>query len=197
MTDSSQTRSQTRQRPSPDRSVSLPLTDAAAVLGISENALRLRIRRNHVAAHKQGGRWYVVIDQVADQSSDESMTSPDRSVTTPVDQSETVAALRETVEILQADVAYLRDQLDQRSRELADERERADVIQQLALNRIPPLPAGESRTQRSDDQPQPRLEPPTASPAGQGEAIAPQRPSDTLQSAPVVESVRWWEFWKR
>jgi len=148
------------------------LTDAAAVLGISENALRLRIRRHQVNAHKRGGRWYVVIDQVADQS-----------VTTPIDQSETVAALRETVEILQADVAYLRDQLDQRSHELAAERERADVISQLALQRIPPLSAGLS----NDWKDEPRPEPPTASPEAQGEAETPKGQSDTL-----TNRRSWW-----
>ena len=162
------------------------MTDAAAVLGISENALRLRIRRNQVNAHKRGGRWHVVIDQVidqvTDQSPDESMTSPDQSVTTPVDQSETVAALRETVGILQSDIAFLRDQLDQRSRELAAERERSDVIQQLALNRIPPLSAGEVRTQRDDDEPSTRTEPLVSPPQPPGSTESPKTTPDTSQS---------------
>lgn len=192
MTDSSPTRSQTRHRPPSDRSAALPLTDAAAALGISENALRLRIRRQQVNAHKQDGRWYVVIDQVTDQSvdqsPDESKTSPDQSVTTPVDQSETVAALRETVEILQADVAFLRDQLDQRSRELAAERERSDVIQQLALGRIPQLAPGEAERTRP--------EPQEASGSGPGEEIAPKRTPDTSQSETGTPARQWWKFWK-
>ena len=64
----------------------------------------------------------------------------------------TVAAKDETINRLAAEVAYLRDrenteitflreQLDQRSRELAAERQRFDVIQQLALQRIEALTA--------------------------------------------------------
>jgi hypothetical protein len=64
----------------------------------------------------------------------------------------TAAAKDETISRLAAEVAYLRErenteiaflreQLDQRSRELAAERERFDVIQQLALQRIEALTA--------------------------------------------------------
>jgi len=54
----------------------------------------------------------------------------------------TIAAKDETIERLDAEVAFLREQLDQRSRELAAERERFDVIQQLALQRIEALTTG-------------------------------------------------------
>ena len=164
--------SQNRQRPIGDQSAALPLTDAAAALGISENALRLRIRRHQVNAHKRDGRWYVVVNQSPPES--------DQPVTIPADQSETFAALRGTIDILQADVAYLRDQLGQRSTELAIERERSDVLQQLALNRIPQLPIGDSSEKPTDH--------PTASPTGQGEAIAPDMASDTSGSG----ARSWW-----
>ncbi len=54
----------------------------------------------------------------------------------------TIAAKDETIGRLDAEVAFLREQLDQRSRELAAERERFDVIQQLALHRIEALTTG-------------------------------------------------------
>ena len=44
---------------------------------------------------------------------------------------------------LAGETAFLRDQLDQRSRELAAERERADILHREALSRIPALPAGD------------------------------------------------------
>ena len=49
----------------------------------------------------------------------------------------------------------------------------------------------------ADDQPQPRTEPPSDPPAGQGEAIAVNVTPDVSQSAPVVDPPRWWEFWRR
>ncbi len=54
----------------------------------------------------------------------------------------TIAAKDQTIGRLDAEVAFLREQLDQRSRELAAERERFDVIQQLALRRIEALTTG-------------------------------------------------------
>jgi hypothetical protein len=148
--------SQTRQRPSGDQSAALPLTDAATALGISENALRLRIRRQQVNAHKRDGRWYVVIDQ----SPDESPTQPDQLVTRLVDQSETVAALRGTIDILQADIEFLRRQVEEAERRHTSEIERRDVLLQSALGRIPALSATS------------RQEPQGTHPTGQGEAEA-------------------------
>ncbi len=146
MADKPPTRSPTRQRPGPDQSASLPLTDAAAALGISENALCLRIRRKQVDAHKRDGRWHVVVDK----SPDESVTSPDHSVTTPVDQPETVAALRDTVAILQPDVDFLRRELETRT----DELQRRDVLLREALGRIPALAQGETRIDPQEDSPE-------------------------------------------
>jgi hypothetical protein len=52
-------------------------------------------------------------------------------------------AARELIDHLKAENDYLRDQLDQRSRELAAERERFDVLHREALGRIPALGAGQ------------------------------------------------------
>ena len=52
-----------------------------------------------------------------------------------------VAAKDETISRLDAEVAFLREQLDQRNRELAAEQERFNVIQRLALQRIKALTA--------------------------------------------------------
>ena len=54
----------------------------------------------------------------------------------------TIVAKDETIGRLDAEVVFLREQLDQRSRELAAERERFDVIQQIALTRIEALTTG-------------------------------------------------------
>lgn len=47
-----------------------------------------------------------------------------------------------------------------------------------------------------DDEPQPRTEPLVASPAAQGEEIAPKSTPDTSRSETTDQPRRWWEFWK-
>ena len=97
-----------------------------------------------------------------------------------------MAATVETVNRLDSEITYLRDQLDQRgqeleqrSRELAAERERADVIQQLALRRI------EALTPATDDY---RHDAPTAAPE------APGRDGSAREGDPAS----WWtRTWKR
>jgi len=68
-----------------DHPNALPLIEAAERLGLSENALRLRIRRGLAAAHKRDGRWYVVVpddvDQSGDQPADRSRLGGDESET--------------------------------------------------------------------------------------------------------------------
>ena len=127
-----------------DHPDALPLIEAAGRLGLSENALRIRIRRGLVAAHKRDGRWYVIVpdqvDQSADESRDQSDSGDDRSTTsqaTSQDRTdELIAAQRNEIE-------FLREQLDQRSRELAAERERADILHREALGQIQALTAGD------------------------------------------------------
>ncbi len=46
------------------------------------------------------------------------------------------------IDSLKGEIAFLRGQLDQRSRELADERERSDVLHREAFARIKALTAG-------------------------------------------------------
>ncbi len=82
---------------------------------------------------------------------------------------------RELIGQLKEENAYLRDQLDQRSRELAAERERFDVLHREALARIPALGAGQDTPQAS---PTPRHVTETVEPAGDA-------------------SVPWWKFWER
>jgi hypothetical protein len=55
-----------------------------------------------------------------------------------------VAAKDETIARLDAEVAYLRAQLDHGRRELAAERERFDVLHREALARIPAVGPGEN-----------------------------------------------------
>jgi len=56
------------------------IAEAAARLGISENAVRQRIKRGTIAATKVGGRWQIDLDQSTDQptyKAAKEKTSPD------------------------------------------------------------------------------------------------------------------------
>jgi len=140
---------------------------AADRLGISQDAVRRRLKNGELVGEKettpQGFVWRVELPahtpEVEPRADDgvpvPGITTPDPPPATIGEETveliqlrERVAATTETVNRLDAEVAYLRDQLDQRgkdleqrSRELAAERERADVIQQLALQRIEALTA--------------------------------------------------------
>ena len=172
-----------------------PLDAAAERLGISRDAARKRLERGTLAGEKRHGHWFVLLDNLdtldagLDAMSDQSgRQSPEHvdAVGTPLDaMPDTV---RELIDQLKSENAYLRDQLDQRSRELAAERERSDVIQQLALNRIPPLSAGEVRTQRDDDQPSTRTDPLVSPPQPPGSTEREKTTPDTLP----VETRSWW-----
>ena len=72
----------------------------------------------------------------------------------------TIAAKDETIDRLDTVVAFLREQLDQRSRELGAERERFDVIQQIALTRIEALTTGGDQQQDVPEHPEepPRID---------------------------------------
>jgi len=138
---------------------------AAELLGVSQDAVRRRLKRGELVGEKettpQGFVWRVELPAdtpEVEPRADDVVLAP--GITTPdpppaaigeetvelIQLRERMAATTETVVRLDAEVTYLRDQLDQRSkdldqrsRELAAERERADVIQQLALQRIEAL----------------------------------------------------------
>ena len=171
------------------------IKEAAERIGVSQDTIRRRLKSGELGGERektpQGFVWRVELSQeyVGEAAVGEPSTQDgDRHTDGPTLVADLLAAKDEIIIRLDSEVAYLRDQLDQRSRELAEERERSDVIQQLALNRIPPLSAGEVRTQRSDDQPQSRTEPQEGSPEVRSEEIVSKTTPDTLQ----VETRSWW-----
>jgi uncharacterized coiled-coil protein SlyX len=121
---------------------------------------------------------------VLEQEHRTALAAKDAQITQAVaDAKAIVAAKDQTISELSTDVTYLRqhldqvsEQLEQRSRELAAERERADVIQQLALQRIEALTAA-AADQREDS--------PTAAPepTGRDEGAAEGHPASWLVSA--------------
>ncbi len=89
----------------------LPIGEAAEVLGISPTAVRKRVKRGTLPAHKGvDGCWYVDIQ-------------PTRPPGSPIDQDNLVARLTD-------EVAFLRAELERRSDELRMEREGRGVEQE-------------------------------------------------------------------
>ncbi len=153
------------------------VAEVAARLGVTPDAVRRRLHRGTLVGTKTAaGEWRILLpdttppgprpDPVTGDRQDTATTRQDA----PPGETET---LRGHVADLRGEVAYLRDQLAQRSRELATERERSDVIQQLALQRIPVLVPG-------DDSPQAA---PTA---------APERQHATIRPATGQAPGAWW-----
>jgi hypothetical protein len=124
-----------------------PLDAAAARLGISPDAARKRLERGTLRGEKRGGRWHVFLDNLDAMSGQNGrhlsgqQDATQDAVWTLSDATADMAW--ELIDQLKSENEYLRAQLAERSRELAAERERSDVLQQLALSRIPAVGAGE------------------------------------------------------
>ena len=150
---------------------------AADRLGISPDAVRRRLKNGELVGEKettpQGFVWRVelpadtpeVETRVDDGVPAPGITTPDppsagigEEMVELIQLRERMVATTETVVRLDAEVTYLRERLEQRSRELAAERERADVIQQLALQRIEALTTGMG--DQRQDTPERAAEPP-------------------------------------
>jgi hypothetical protein len=122
-------------------------------------------------------------DRTGVQDNQTADRTADRTDETPVDA--LIAAKDETIARLDAEVSFLRDQLDHSRRELADERQRFDVIHREALGRIEALTAGEAA--RSSDTPAPD----SARPGAPGEATGAPETIGTHRESVVLS------LWRR
>jgi TolA-binding protein len=158
--------------------------DAAEVLGVSVDALRMRVRRGSLEAEKDdSGRVYVRLD--ADEDSVKSQRQVESS---------------DLVEDLRDQVAYLRDQLDREREARTEERRRHDTIIAQLMQRIPELEprtsAAEPAASTGADQ-----EPPDPPETAGSEAQEPERVdtgpatagSQTGSQRPT--GVPWWRRW--
>jgi hypothetical protein len=117
----------------------LLVRDAARILGISEDAVRMRVKRGTLEAEREGGRLYVLL--TADPTTDPTETKTDP---TPLDITALTSAKDETI-------SELRDRVTSLERSLEEEREarrRADTIIAQLTSRIPELPAASSQEAR-------------------------------------------------
>ena len=174
----------TVDQPSAERDA-LTIGEAAARLGLSTDAVRSRLHRGTLSGERSPDGWTVFLPRTAPTVDRPSPPGerPETDRAPTVADGRFVGALEDRIIAQAEEITFLRDQLDQRSRELAAERERSDIIQQLALNRIPQLPMGDSDESRTEPQESP--------PTGQGEVIATNTGQDTSQ----IQGQSWWRRW--
>ena len=111
----------------------VPIAEAARVLGIAPEAVRKRVRRGTIRAHKVDGQWYVVLP--------ERDAPPDNRPATGQDH------YRELVDALRDEVSWLRQELAVRTAEL----ERKDHIIAALTQRLPELPPPAEPRKPDDD----------------------------------------------
>ena len=123
----------------------IPVYDAAHLLGISENAVRARLRRGTLVGVKHDTSWYVLL-----RDTDVPTVTPSTKSDVPPDAPQHVpshtAVHEQVIEELRRDKTFLQEQLDRALRQLEAERQRADVLQALGAGTTPETApeAGES-----------------------------------------------------
>lgn len=183
------------------------MSDAAAVLGLSPDAMRKRLERGQIRGEKQDGRWLVAPlhrDSVPGQprsAGPSDRTRPSSSGQTGPssgDAASLLAAKDAALSRADAEIAYLRTALEARSRELADERERADTLHRLALLRIEALTA--ETPVPATDEPEPDSPPgnaPRSAKTGLG-AMEDASPGDeSKEGSSDTEKTRRAPWWRR
>jgi excisionase family DNA binding protein len=93
---------------------------AARVLGISEDAVRMRVKRGTLDAEREGGRLYVMLE--AEPTND------------PTGRTEMIEELRDRLR-------YIEGQLEQEREARTEERRRHDTLMAQLMQRIPELEA--------------------------------------------------------
>jgi hypothetical protein len=106
----------------------LTVAEAAAVLGITEGAVRSRIKRGTLSTVKEGGKVFVLLDDGTSQATQ----SPNTGV--PSDQSDLIASLQDQIR-------YLREQLDAEREARTEERRRHDTVVAQLTSKIPAIEA--------------------------------------------------------
>jgi hypothetical protein len=104
------------------------VAQAATRLGITEGAVRSRIKRGALPTAKEGGTVYVLLGGGTPQSNQPTNTG------VPTDQSELVASLRDQVR-------YLREQLDAEREARTEARRPHDTVVAQLVSKIPAIEA--------------------------------------------------------
>jgi hypothetical protein len=106
----------------------LTVAQTAAALGITEGAVRSRIKRGTLPTAKEGGRVFVLLGGSTSQANQ----PPNAGV--PGDQSELIGSLQDQV-------SYLRERLDAEREARTEERRRHDTVVAQLTSKIPAIEA--------------------------------------------------------
>jgi hypothetical protein len=147
--------------------IALTIADAADRLGMTSEAVRMRLKRGTLSGAKVDGHWVVYLPAIeqppaqgatggrdrSDEATARDRTADPTATQQPPerDQISVVAVYQSLVASQREEIAFLREQLDKRSQELADERERSDVLHREAFARIEALTAGAIDTEDGED----------------------------------------------
>jgi hypothetical protein len=138
----------TGQRQGTGRTPTVTVGEAAAVLGISPDAVRGRLQRGTLPGEKIAGAWHVHL------STDGSSTGDQRVIDGPPAGHQQDALVAH----LEGEVTYLRERLEEADRQrgylqqqLEHERERADVLQALGTGTTPDTAQEAPGSPQSDD----------------------------------------------
>ncbi len=125
------------------------VADAAQLLGLSAEAVRMRIKRGTLASEKVGGTVYVLLE------SDPTPTTHDQTSDQTTDQTDVLTADQTAfVNALQAEVQFLREELQRREEVHAEENRRKDTIIAQLTQRIPELEASSEPRESSVEGPE-------------------------------------------
>ncbi len=149
----------------------LTVAQAAVALGVTEGAVRSRIKRGTLPTAKEGGRVFVLLGGSTSQANQPPNTG------VPGDQSELIASLQDQV-------SYLRERLDAEREARTEERRRHDTVVAQLTSKIPAIEAPASPEAR--ESPETAEEPSEGAqphPGTEGTQEAVQRPQGgTLRS---------------
>ena len=115
----------------------LTVAQAAASLGITEGAVRSRIKRGTLPTAREGGTVFVLLGGGTSQANQ----SPNTDV--PSDQSELIASLQDQVR-------YLREQLDAEREARTEERRRHDTVVAQLTSKIPAIEAPQEASEAAE-----------------------------------------------
>ena len=115
----------------------LTVAQAAAALGITEGAVRSRIKRGTLPTAKEGGTVYVLLGGGTSQANQTT------NVGVPIDQSELIVSLQDQVR-------YLREQLDAEREARTEERRRHDTVVAQLTSKIPAIEAPQEAPEASE-----------------------------------------------
>jgi len=166
----------------------LTVDEAAELLAISPQAVRKRIKAGTLPARRDGRVWQVFVERATNETTlDETPRNRTQLSTKPLAQPAQLQATQ-LAALVEPFTTPLVERIEALSREAERERVRADAAaKDVELLQI--------EIDRLRHEPSSRPDPPSDQPQAQGEAIAPDRGSDTLRSE-TATTWRWWEFWK-